>query len=146
MTQTSEFDERWTELRALGPLGKLRAKVTTAISDMWARHRLARQIDDIASSVGLERFLEDTGLSLADLESIVEHHPRSARLFDAMLHRLGIDPASAALRPMKRDMERTCSTCGEPGKCEHWLRSGATAGYDEFCPNAEILEDLAARH
>jgi hypothetical protein len=43
------------------------------------------------------------------------------------------------------DVELTCTMCEATGKCQHWLASGKTAGYEEFCPNAETFDSLVAK-
>ncbi len=37
---------------------------------------------------------------------------------------------------------RQCASCPVLARCESWLESGATEGYEDFCPNAGFLSHL----
>lgn len=35
---------------------------------------------------------------------------------------------------------RRCVFCNQKDKCDAWLASGQTEGFEQFCPNAEFIQ------
>lgn len=91
-----------------------------------------------------DRVAHDLGISTNELDFLVRESHDPAEL-PQMLFALGID--EAALRrtelALLRDMQRTCSLCGEREMCRYEIRDGtAPLTYPSFCPNAEHLTQL----
>lgn len=112
--------------------------------DMKERRRVAQEfarLDD--RDVG--RVLADIGCSREDLRILINNAPRSHRLLDAMVARLGLEAAVvAAASETVRDIERRCTTCADQPRCRSWLRRGAAGDdYKQFCPNAENFAAMA---
>ena len=71
----------------------------------------------------------------------------SARRREAMVKRIGIDPALIALydlgtRAIGKDVRRWCRQCRREDLCARWLR-GAVKGSNAFCPNAKTFDRLS---
>lgn len=113
----------------------------SAIGEISARHRLRRELEALAGDE-LDRVLADAGLSRGDVEAMLANYPTSERLLGEMAQRLGIADRLEKHRLTERDMLRLCTVCKEQGRCKHWLASGATEGYEDFCPNADALATM----
>lgn len=64
-------------------------------------------------------------------------------LIDRMLRRQGERVAHRAIAASGGDFAvavRQCIQCQEAAQCRAWLWSGATEGYDSFCPNAGFIQ------
>jgi len=61
---------------------------------------------------------------------------RGARLPDPLSPEQKLDLEKAAQR---------CEECNAKKICDEVLKSGTTAGYSRFCPNAPYLEQLRSR-
>jgi hypothetical protein len=89
--------------------------------------------------------LEEAGLPWVDFRA---GRPGARVDFERMLDQFGIDPKGVSPRYLAalRDAERVCMDCREVGRCRRWLARG-TRGDDpwQFCPNASVLEEIAAR-
>jgi hypothetical protein len=108
------------------------------LRDRAERWRVAQEfarLDD--RDVG--RVLADIGCSRDDLRAVIDNAPRSHRLLETMVARLGLEAQVAATDSnVRREIERRCTTCATQSRCQRWLRRGATDdGYKQFCPNAE---------
>lgn len=72
---------------------------------------------------------------------------RQSRLMGAMMDRLGIDPAAAALRGRAFDAAmRRCLWCAASGRCGQWL--GTADRQDPapaFCPNVAFFGEIGSR-
>jgi hypothetical protein len=73
---------------------------------------------------------------------------RAPSPFFRTLYRAGADPQRLAQAGLAREMalaEQCCPTCAAIGACREWLESGSLETYRSFCPNAALVERLAAR-
>ena len=119
--------------------------VATALRDAWSRHRLAAELADLAAYGELEHVLGEAGFSASQVGRLIADHPTAPRLLQGMTGRLGIEAAQLEDRLLRRQIEHTCSTCASQRRCRRWLRSGATGGYGDFCPNAGLFDSLLER-
>ena len=64
-------------------------------------------------------------------------------LIDRMLRRQGDRVAYRAVAAGGRDFAvavNQCVACQQAAQCRAWLSSGATEGYESFCPNAGFIQ------
>ncbi len=122
--------------------GHIVARIRAALQAMRDRHRLRRELEVLDSEGDLDRILADAQLSRGDIEPLLENYPASAHRLDDMAARLNVADALHRDPATERDMQHLCSVCQEMGRCRRWLDSGATEGFQEFCPNAAALEAL----
>ncbi len=115
-------------------------------SDLRSRGALRARFADIDSSVGLDDFLKDIGLSRTEMERIVRGSAEAERLLPAMTKRLGVDIEK--LSPAQRyRLGKACATCRSHRRCRRWLAaaSNESTGYGAFCPNAELFDAALGR-
>ncbi len=114
------------------------ARVVTRLS----RWRTGTVTEDPAA---LARSLRELALDPVDLRRAREG---SERDLHRMMQRFGLDPDSLPTGWLAslRDAERACAQCLEVGRCRRFFASdeGPEAARN-FCPNAEIFEDMAER-
>jgi len=127
-----------------GLFSRLVGKARTAIRGVAARHTLRQELLECDRSDMLDNILADINLSRSELGPLIANHTLSSRLFGAMAARLGVDPAQDGV-VMKRDLQRTCTLCAHQSKCQHWLDSGHSEGYEQFCPNSDYWRALKVR-
>ncbi len=91
------------------------------------------------------RSLGELGLDPFDMRTAREGSEGDLR---RMMLRFGLDPDSLPTGWLAslRDAERACAHCLEVGRCRRFFASdeGPEAARN-FCPNAEIFEDMAER-
>lgn len=110
----------------------------------WARaHELdgldGEQRDALARDIGIpEDVLVDLAARSADAGAELP------RLMDALsLDAVEVRRTQAALM---REMSITCSRCDSVSRCRRDLEDGrASFAYEEYCPNAEPLQELQGR-
>ena len=93
----------------------------------------------------LERIAGEFGLSAQDLEDLASRGPGAADLLYERMRALGITRADAerVAHGLMRDLERTCSCCGDKGMCEKDLaRHADDPAWKAYCPNAVTLESI----
>lgn len=95
--------------------------------DSWTRHR---EIDSVLEALGLER---------GQIPVFLKGIPAAARLLPAMMARIGAAGRSGIKAPLRQDLLRVCALCHHQARCQEWLDSGATTGFEEFCPNASAF-------
>jgi hypothetical protein len=113
-------------------------------SDVRERFRLGSEFATLDRQGQLDGVLRDAGVCRSALRAILRAHPDAPRRLSAMLERLGLRRRDLRDTGTLQDVELTCTMCEVPGECRHWLKSGNTSGYQEFCPNAETFERLRA--
>jgi hypothetical protein len=63
-----------------------------------------------------------------------------------MMERTGVDVDQVGEQNFERILAyagRNCLMCRDTGSCRIWLEEGSEANkYREFCPNAELFDDL----
>lgn len=126
---------------AHGPLARLRG--------WWHGLRERRRLRDEFAALEqygqLDTILQEAGTTRGAIDAILRAHPDTPQRLAAMLRRLGISRDRLRTAGAQHDVELTCTICEVTGKCEHWLRSGKTSGYEAFCPNAETFKGLQAK-
>lgn len=127
-----------------GVLGRWFNRARSTLRDMAARHALRQELLECDRSGVLDSVLADLQMDRGELEPMIENYPLSARLFGAMAARLGVDPLCDGPQ-IRRAIQHTCAVCGHQSECRHWLDSGRTEGYEEFCPNADYWHALKER-
>ena len=113
----------------------------SVVKDARERRRLRRELLDLDADT-LDRTLAELRLQRGEVDAMIANHPASGHLLDDVAARLDVAGKLHADPATERDMWRLCSVCSAQGRCKHWLASGATEGYDEFCPNADRLDAL----
>lgn len=119
------------------------------LAEWWRNGRERRRLrDEFAALEGqgqLDVVLQEAGASRGSVEAILRAHPDTPKRLTAMMRRLGLSRADIRDDGTLHDVELTCTLCEAPGECRRWLRSGATTGYEDFCPNAETFNRLRGR-
>ncbi len=123
---------------------RLVSRARTGLRDLAARHALRQELLECDRSGVLDSVLADLQIDRGQLEPMIGNYPLSSRLFGGMAARLGVDPLFEGPQ-MQRAIQRTCSVCDRQRECRHWLDSGRTEGYEEFCPNADYWRALKER-
>lgn len=129
---------------ASSAFGRLLVRARGAWRDLVARHALRQELLECDRSGVLDSILESIQVNRSELEPMIKNYPLSGRLFAAMSARLKVNPRSDGPL-MLRALQHTCAVCTHQHECRHWLASGSTEGYDEFCPNADYWHDLKER-
>lgn len=127
-----------------GPVARATAQALAAIAALRARRRLRREFEALSDSDALDRMLAEAQLTRADIEPMLANYPASGHLIDEMVGRLDIADQLHADATVERDLRRVCTVCHTQGQCQHWLKSGATQGYEAFCPNADQFTAMRA--
>ena len=93
----------------------------------------------------LSRIAQECGMSPEDLTAIASRGPQSADLLYERMALLGLSRADVerAAQGLMKDLQRTCSACGEKQGCKSDLTSRPEdKGWKSYCPNAISLESL----
>ena len=119
------------------------------LAEWWSNGRERRRLrDEFAALEGqgqLDLVLREAGASRGSAEAILRPHPDTPKRLAGMLQRLGLTRHEIRDDGTLHDVELTCTLCAAPRECRRWLRSGATTGYEDFCPNAETFNRLRGR-
>lgn len=126
-------------------VAQLVCRARTGLADAWARHVLRRELADYELNSDFDLALADVGLTRAQLQPVIKGHPEAARLLETMAERLGVEQEYTKDPIILREMQLTCSLCAAHSRCRHWLRAERTDGYQNFCPNADLLNFLRHR-
>jgi Family of unknown function (DUF6455) len=100
---------------------------------------------DFLASVAISSVIVITALIAAGfLFTLWQQGSGDARpvLIDRMLRRQGERVAYRAIAAGGRDFTyavEQCVTCQKADECRAWLASGATDGYESFCPNSGFI-------
>jgi hypothetical protein len=116
------------------------------VARWWRNLRAARlRVDDLANA-GREaqNIARDVGVSTAELYALAGERADTADQLKQRLEVLHIDHAVLQRNePIIRDLERTCTLCGEKRRCERDLaRKPDDPVWHSYCPNAHTLEAL----
>ncbi len=123
------------------------SRIARWCSTTWKTMEESTMMDRLDTRT-IEMLAHDNGLSTDDLISLVERGPRSADEMNALMQVLGIDAYEASLsEPLDfREMQITCSRCGEKSRCRRELAEGtAPATFPAYCGNADQMNELRAR-
>jgi hypothetical protein len=93
----------------------------------------------------VERMAHDAGLTADDLRALVARGPGAADLLYERMAVLGLARADVErLAPgLMRDLEASCSCCGNKQQCERDLSHHPEDGkWSSYCPNATSLESV----
>lgn len=121
--------------------------VINMFSDWLQHQREIREMRDMSSS-DFARIARDLCVSPAELDAVVRQGPHASDELPRLLKALGIDEATLSrTQPvLQRDMLRVCAACKQKALCNHDLDSGTLAQrYDEYCPNAPAIDELAQK-
>ncbi len=114
----------------------------------WLKHRQEmRELRDMNSG-DFARIARDLCVSPAELDEVVRQGPHASDELPRLLKSLGIDEAtlSRTQPALQRDMMRVCASCRQKTLCNHDLDAGTLAQrYEEYCPNAQAIEELDER-
>jgi Family of unknown function (DUF6455) len=133
----------------MGDTAELESGLVARLRNWWEglreRRRLGAEFGALEQQGQLDTVLQEAGVTRGAVDAILHAHPGAPKRLAAMLRRLGISRERLRESGTAHDVEMTCTLCGATGQCEHWLRSGKTAGYDAFCPNKEAFDALRAK-
>lgn len=114
----------------------------------WLKHRREmRELRDMNTGDFL-RIARDLSVSPAELDELVRQGPHASDELPRLLKILDIDESALSrTQPvLQRDMLRVCASCQKKALCNHDLDAGTLAQrYEEYCPNAQAIEELDRR-
>jgi hypothetical protein len=91
----------------------------------------------------VNRIARDLGISAAELRALAGKGAGAADQLKLRLEALHVDEAMLRNVEVVRDLERTCSLCGEKRRCERDLaRSRDDPVWQTYCPNTQTLQAL----
>jgi transcriptional regulator with XRE-family HTH domain len=120
-----------------------------AIADWVKRYREAIGLRAELAKCDAEEvatLARDIGVSVQELNFVVNKGPHAADELAKLLQALGVDPQRLSQQDpvTMRNLERVCIACSAKDECRHAVATGAAAkSYRSFCPNALTLEELA---
>jgi uncharacterized protein DUF6455 len=124
------------------------SRVMDLVAELRPRGRLGRSLATL-SSRDLDRLLASLGKSRPDLftdfKGNAKHRLRLARMFE----HFGVDRERAARRHWNalRYADQVCVRCTNVKRCRSWFSWGVNNDAPRiFCPNAELLDELACQH
>jgi hypothetical protein len=115
-------------------------------SDLRTRHEDERTLSGLDAD-SRRQLASDCNVNFDTLLEVVRAGPRGADEMVDMLKALHIDPADlqAHLPELFRDMQVTCATCQDKGRCRHDLQDGsAPVTFADYCGNAPALNVMRA--
>jgi hypothetical protein len=93
----------------------------------------------------VERMAHDAGFTADDLRALIMKGPGAVDLLYGRMEALGLARSDVErLAPgLMRDLEASCSCCGNKQQCEHDLAHSPEDGkWSDYCPNAASLEAI----
>jgi len=143
MAQSSGEPRKTTPNRLVDLVGRGASRVARAIEDVRARSALRSELAQLAAIGQLDCVMSDLGIASAEVSTLVENHPGSARRLATMLRRLRIEVVPGAGGSVDvHAIQRTCLLCAASGHCEHWSRSEGSEDPRQFCPNSDAFVEL----
>lgn len=109
--------------------------------DEWSR---VSEIDRM-SAEDVRHLAHDIGLNANDLTRLAHAEPDAANLLYKRLEQLGVSMAEIEALGIgeHRDMERSCSLCGDRNQCAHDLTERPDdPSWQQICPNRATFEAL----
>ena len=146
MQTLSESLPRTGSTHRAGLWRRLKQRLARMRADARMREELRYELRCLAEAGELDGALAQIGLSRAAIPELLRRYPGSVRRYGAMAERVGVRPPSprAGLVALM-GARRRCLFCGESGRCDRWLESGARRGNEEFCPNAGTFAAMKKR-
>lgn len=123
------------------------ASPLSSLIDWFRRQRERSEFADIDSGEA-HRIAADLRVSVDDLIHMAGQSDDEVALMGRMMALHGIDRAKLEgdLPEVVRQMAVTCSHCTCKGHCAGALDNGVSAAEaDEFCPNADSMQEFARR-
>ncbi len=112
----------------------------------WRNWRATRSGLEALAGSGREadNIARDVGLSTAELYAVAHAPPDAADQLKLRLQALHLDQDALERNdPILRDLERTCTVCGEKRRCERDLAKNPNDPvWQTYCPNAPTLDAL----
>ena len=103
-----------------------------------------RMIEELDDRGELPALLEAVGATREELDAWAISPLTSHQLLASMMRRVGVD-ANTLTATSLEDVRAACRCCPSWKQCRRWLRDGEPGGgYRAFCPNASLLDRLAA--
>jgi len=118
-------------------------KLRTAFADLWERQAWRAQFDAWERRREIDSVLEALGLERGEVPRFVKRIPAATRLLPEMTARSGAQARLGADAPPRLELLRVCALCPDQARCRKWLASGATTGFEAFCPNAPVFATAA---
>jgi Family of unknown function (DUF6455) len=115
-------------------------------SELRTRHDDERALNSLDADSRRE-LVADCNVNFDTLLEVVRAGRHGADEMVEMLKALHIDPADlqAHLPELFRDMQVTCATCQDKGRCRHDLQDGsAPVNFADYCGNAPALNVMRA--
>lgn len=112
-----------------------------SVRDRWQR---IHELDDLSPDE-VDRLAAEVGLDADHLKRVVQEPDGVPVLLGRRLIALDLDVSEIrALAPLlMRDLERTCSTCGDKKRCSRdFDAADRPADWERYCPNAATLRSL----
>jgi len=146
MQTLSESLPRTGPLHRAGLWGRLKQRLASVRADARLRDELRYELRCLDEAGELDGALAQIGLSRAAIPELLRRYPGSVRRYGAMAGRLGVrSPSPRAGLVALMGSRRRCLFCGDSGRCDRWLESGARRGNEEFCPNAGTFAAMKKR-
>ncbi|WP_137132982.1 DUF6455 family protein [Rhizobium sp. FY34] len=123
----------------------LAQRVGKQLVDWYSDLRMRNEDERVLANLDPEsrrQLAQDCSVSVETLIEVVRAGRHGADEMIEMLKALRIDPADLqAHRPdLFRDMQVTCATCQDKGRCHHDLDQGtAPVNFADYCGNAPVL-------
>lgn len=108
------------------------------LRDWWQR----RGELDAMDPVELQLMARDLGMTGGELKDLAARGPDAARLLYERMRALDLtkEDVDRVVHGLMRDLERTCSCCGEKRVCERDLAAQPDdPDWADYCPNAVAL-------
>lgn len=121
-------------------LARAARKLRTAFSDESRRRSWRHQFDFWEERGETDSVLEAIGVERGQIPLFIRRISAGERLMAAMRARIGLKSRRKPA-PSQNEALWVCALCRSHEQCERWLESGATKGFEAFCPNASALDD-----
>jgi hypothetical protein len=111
----------------------------------WRRQqRLAAAFGEL-NAAEQEILKHDLGLTGTSLRDLVDAEAAGSGLLDGMLRRIGLNRRELRQASVLRDVERTCVSCRNKGRCRAWAEGeGEPGAVPNFCPNGPTFQAVKA--
>ena len=121
------------------------AGLFTRVFSWLVTHHVREGEIEALSRGDLAHLASDLGVTQADLMTLLPEGTDHRDLMDQMIRAHGLDPAALRALPtaLMRDLEMTCSRCGNTARCARDLKAGtAAANCQSYCGNASAFDAM----